>query len=418
MIFTKKKENKSLFKQVVSWDNICQGYLDLYESFTEKNKGFTYKGVDGSLLYDLEIDIETVLKEAQEELKSKTPLQPAKYIKIPKKNGGIRGIYILPVKERIKCQAIFRILEPLFEKQYSDNLYSFRKSHPSYYASRAVRRFYLRNLDKEMYVLKMDFHNYSDYHNHKFLLKVLKKFGVDKKVRDLAELFLHEPVVKDGALMSLCTGSMQGMNLCPLFNNIYAHHIDEYSSKHAHFYRRVGDDFIMFDRDKDKLMKLKKYVEKEAKKTKLVINREKTILCPIQADFDFLGLEYHDGIVRFPEKSIGNILAAWKKKLHYSPTMPSNAKIGKLKQFMRNSKDIDAWKDEEHFMHYVRSYNLINDKNQIKDLSRRLFYLITKYFTGGTTYKKMATTKDILKDYKFPSFSKLHYLYTSGKMYR
>ena len=85
---------------------------------------------------------------------------------------------------------------------------------------------------------------------------------------------------------------------------------------------------------------------------------------------------------------------------------------------MRNSKDIDAWKDEAHFMHYVRSYNLINDKAQIKEISKSLFHIITRYFTGGTTYKKMATTKKLLKDYSFPSFSKLHYLYTSGKMYR
>lgn len=416
MIFTKK--NKTQFDQVVSWDNICQGYLDLYESFTAKSKGLSYKGVDGCLLYDLEPDIENVLKDAQKELIEMTPLQPAKYIQIPKKNGGIRGIYILPVKERIKCQAIFRVLEPIFEKQYSDNLYSFRASHPSYYASRAVRRFYTRNLDKEMYVLKMDFHNYSDYHNHNFIMTALENFGVEKQVRDLAKLFLREPVVKKGTLASLCTGSMQGMNLCPLFNNIYVHHIDECLSKEAHFYRRVGDDFIMFDKDKKKLERLKKYVENEAERIKLVINKDKTILCKIQDEFNFLGLEYDNGVIRFPKKSFSNILCAWEKKLRHSPTLPINAKINKLKQFMRNSKDIDAWKDDSHFMHYVRSYNLVNDKEQVKEISKRLFHIITRFFTGGTTYKKMAKTKKLLKSYKFPSFSKLHHLYTSGKMYR
>ncbi|MFC1656338.1 reverse transcriptase domain-containing protein [Patescibacteria group bacterium] len=414
-----KTQIKSMYADIISWDNICNAYLDLYYSFTEKNKGFSYQAVDGQTLYEIEADVEDILQEAQKELMEMSPLHPAKFVEIPKKGGGLRGIYMLPVKERIKCQAIFRVIEPYFEERYSDHLYSFRSTKPSYYASRAVRRCYLRNFNKKkMYVLKMDFHKYSDFHNHEYLLKILKDSGLEEPVIKLVKLFMRQPFIKNSTMMSLCTGTMQGMNLCPLFNNIYVGDMDEYLGKSAHFYRRVGDDFIMFDDDKDKLLKMKEYVENKAKAAKLVINDDKTILASIKDDFDFLGLQYHEGIVSFPEKSLKNIVAAWKKRLHYNEKLSINGKKAKLKRFLTNDKRLNRNDERENFMHYVRSYNLVTDTNQVQKLSKRLFHLLTKFFTGSTTYKNMAKTKKILKNSPFPSFTKLHYLYTHGKSTR
>lgn len=411
-----KTQIKSMYADIISWDNICNAYLELYYSFTEKNKGFSYQAINGQTLYEIEADVEDILKEAQKELIEDSPLQPAKYVEIPKKGGGMRGIYMLPVKERIKCQAIYRMLEPYFEERYSDYLYSFRSTKPSYYASRAVRRFYLRNHNKKkMYVLKMDFHKYSDYHNHKYLTKVLHESGLEESVIKLIQLFIRQPFIKNGTMMSLCTGTMQGMNLCPLFNNIYVGDMDEYLGKNVHFYRRVGDDFIMFDRDKEKLIKMKEYVEEKAKQAKLIINDEKTILSSVHDDFDFLGLQYHEGIVKFPQKSFKNILDACKIRLRYKEKLPLSGKMAKLKRFLTNDKRLNRRDDRENFMHYVRSYNLITDTRQVQDLSKRFFHILTKFFTGGTTYKNMAKTKRILKENPFPTFTKLHYLYTNGK---
>lgn len=206
-----------MYDEIVSWDNICHAYLDLYSKFTEKSKGQKYKAIDGQTLYEVEIKVEDILKQVQKELIDKLPLQPAKYSEIPKKNGKMRGIYSLPIKERIKCQAIYRILEPYFEKRYSDFLHSYRSSRPSYYASRSVRRFYLKHFNKDMYVLKMDIHKYADNLNHKHLLDVFQKEGIEEKVCELVNLFLKQTYIYNDTLASRCTGAMQGMTLCSLF---------------------------------------------------------------------------------------------------------------------------------------------------------------------------------------------------------
>ena len=181
MLF-KQKQKLSMYDQIVSQNNICQAYLDLYYIFTKKCKNQRYKGADGVALHDLEPEVEDLLNKAQQELLENKKLLPARYFEIPKPDGGKRGIYMLSVKDRLKCQAIYRLLEPHFEKQYSDYLYSFRSSHPSYYASRAVRRFYLRNFGKEMYVLRTDFTKYSDNFDRPYLYNVLKERGIDSDV--------------------------------------------------------------------------------------------------------------------------------------------------------------------------------------------------------------------------------------------
>ena len=120
-----------MYDEIVSWENICQAYLDLYKKFVEKSKGHNYRGIDGQNLFDAEINIDNLLKTIQQDLKSDVNILPAKYSEITKKDGGKRGIYTLSIKDRIKCQAIARKIEPVLEAECSDYIYSFRKTKPS-----------------------------------------------------------------------------------------------------------------------------------------------------------------------------------------------------------------------------------------------------------------------------------------------
>ena len=51
-----------MYDEIVSWENICQAYLDLYKKFVEKSKGHNYRGIDGQNLFDAEINIDNLLK--------------------------------------------------------------------------------------------------------------------------------------------------------------------------------------------------------------------------------------------------------------------------------------------------------------------------------------------------------------------
>lgn len=413
----KQKENKSMFDEIVSWNNICMAYLDIYQSFTEKCKGHRYHAADGQTIYDIEVDNEEILKEIQQEMMSLSPLHPARYYEIAKPGGGIRNIYSLSVKERIKCQAIYRVLEPYFEERYSDHIYSFRSSKPSYYASRAVRRFYLRNYGKKMYVLRLDIHKYADFLNHDYLRGVMRNLGVEEKVIKMVDLFLNQPYIKKENYVSRSTGAMQGMTLCSLFYNIYIGHVDDYVGENVHFYRRVGDDLILFDRSKEKLLRIKKYLECEAEKGKLFFSKEKEDFGNInKIEFSFHGLVYKDGVVSLRNSSFNKIMRAWKKRLKYNENLPHRLRLKRLKDFIQTNNRYVENGNNVSFMDFIRAYNLITNTQQIQEISKKFFYILSKYFTGGTTYRNMNRTKKMLKQYNFPTFSRLHKMYTSGKI--
>lgn len=406
-----------LYSQITSLENIKEAYLDLYYSLELKSRVNKYKAVTGKTLGDAEVFSEEMIKEIQEELLNNEDLQPAQYNEVEKSGAEKRGVYMLPIKERIKCQAIYRVLAPYFEETYADSLYSFRSTKPSYYAARSVRRLYLRNYKKKnLYVLKLDIHKYSDYHNHEYLYDVMRKHGIEENVLGLIRKSIRQPYLQKGTMRCLCTGTMQGSPLCSIYNNIYIGHIDKYLEGKVHFYRRVGDDLILIDKDKDKLAELFEYIKKEAQKAHLIIKEEKTVLDSINNEFVFLGYKFADGKVGLPQKTFRKILDSWKKTFKYREELTMEDRLKFLRNFFYNKEDLDADSKYKKFLDIVRAYNLVTDTDQIKELSSKFIDVLTIYFTGGTTHKKRLETKKILDKYKFPSLTKVHSWYVAGKL--
>ena len=338
---------------------------------------------------------------------------PARYFEVPKKDGGKRGTFSLTIKDRLKCQAILRQIEPIIENEYSPYVHSFRSDKASYYASRSVRRFYLRNYGKEFYVLRMDIEKYADYVDHEYSLQLLRNMGIEEKVVDLVKNVIKQPFVKDGTLMSYRRGILQGMTFCPHFLNLNVNYLDNIIGKQVALYRRVGDDFIIMDKDKEKLLKIKDFLEAEIKKIKLKFNTEKGQFGNInEMTFDFHGLQYKDGKVQFPQKSINRITKAWKKQFKFNPDQKQKAKIRKLKDFLW----LDKKPKNQYFAQYARAYQFITDTRQVQYLSKRFFDILTKYLTGKITYKNKKKTKKILKQCRFTTLPKYHYLRSNGKL--
>ncbi len=407
----KTKEPISMYDAIVSWDNISQAYLDLYKKFTEKCKTYSYKGIDGQTLSKAEINIDKLLATVQKELKTGVNLLPAKYIEVPKKDGGIRGTFSLTLKDRIKCQAVLRQIEPVIAAAYSDYVYSFRSDKASYYASRSVRRFYLRNYGKELYVLRMDIKKYADFIDHEIILKILKNMDFEDRVLEIIRNIIKQPFINKGTLMSYRTGILQGMTFCPHFLNLNVNHLDNIIGKQVALYRRVGDDFIIMDKDPVKLRKIKLYLETEIKKLKLEFNLDKCQFGNINdLTFDFHGLQYKDGKVQFPQKSITRISKEWKKRFKYNPHTTETKRIARLKEFLW----LDKKKQNQYFSQYARAYQFVTDTKQVQYLSNRFFNIVTKFLTGKLTYKSKKQAKEILKKCRFMGLPKHHYLRSNG----
>ena len=209
-------------------------------------------GIDGVTVKEYEADLEDKLKDLVARLKAKKyKPQPARRVYIPKSDGSRRGLGIPTVEDKIVQMGIKKILEAIFEVDFSDVSYGFRPNRNCHSA--------LDVLDKTImtkpvnYVVDMDIKQFFDTIDHQWLMKCLRQRVKDATLLRLIARFLKAGVMEEGKFMESDKGTPQGGVLSPILANIYLHYILDLwfekviKSKLKGFAQliRYADDFIL-----------------------------------------------------------------------------------------------------------------------------------------------------------------------------
>jgi len=397
---------KNLYEKIIDLENIRNAYLDLAEKLDEKNKTNKYSGIDGAFLRDFDINSEEIFLQIQQELVNFSPITKVIQYSIPKSSGnGNRNIFIYTVKERIKAQAIYRVVEPYFEEEYSEFLFSYRKTQPSYFASRSAVRRYKRNYGKDT-VLLMDFTSYSDFINHNILIEKLKKFEFDEKTLKFLELFIKaEPYTKN--LEKKDFGLMQGVPLIALFANIYLNDMDKEIGRLVQFYRRVGDDFMLADPNYEKIVNLYNRIVEIGNEHKLVLKKEKVKLINNKEEFNFLGYTFLDKKISIKESGVKRLIKRWEDDFNCNKfaDKPSYAKEKFIKYMFTRAES----NYEVQFKLIIKQYMMVDNDEQIKDLYRKFIKILTKFLFKKYNERNNRLTLELIEKLKIKSLYK-HYL--------
>lgn len=366
-----------MFKKIVAKKNLETAYLKIAQDMELDGRSRRYCGWDGWKFSDLELRSTEILDQIQKELKDFKLLAPSLLLKIPKKSNPqkVREIYIYNLKERIKAQAIYQIVEPIFDQYFSPYLYSYRSSHSSYFAARSVTRHYKKYHQRD-FVFIGDLSDYSNYIGHEQLKEKIKSLNLGEDVEKLLFLFIGNKVIRDGKIMNTKVGLVQGVPLIALFNNLYLDNFDKYVGPKIDFYRRVGDDLILFARKKDSLLPLKKYLEKEADELGLKINQEKSALHQPGEAFDFLGYHFSKGLISLPANYKRALLLKWRQQFSYYYRQNENGK----KNYLKGIINRDRQNLKEQFNQLAEQKKFVNDEKQLRDLSESFFRILTRYF--------------------------------------
>jgi RNA-directed DNA polymerase len=341
---------------------------DLIERLVErKNMELAYKrvlsnkgaaGIDGMTVKDLKSHLQTHWVSIKESLKQGVyQPQPVRRVEIPKPNGGVRLLGIPTVLDRLIQQALYQILNPIFDPTFSENSYGFRSGKS---AGQAISKAKSYQLDGKRWVVDMDLSKFFDEVNHDKLMMLLRRRISDKRILALIRRYLQAGVMKEGTFTASEKGTPQGGNLSPLLSNIMLDELDKELIKRGHSFCRYADDCNIYVRSRraaERVMtSITKYVEN---KLKLKVNKDKSAVgrpwerkflgCSFTINFKTKIRPAKESIEKLKKnvktvfrKSRGNNIGQFIRKT-LNPIIRGWANYFKISEVKRFAEELDGW---------------------------------------------------------------------------
>ena len=228
-----RKPELSLLEQILGLDNM----FDAMERVV-RNRGSA--GIDGMTVEGLQAYLIKHYRELCESIRGGWyKPAPVKRVEIPKPDGGKRLLGVPTVIDRMVQQAIVQIVQPIFERTFSESSYGFRPGRSARQAIGRAKKYYEEGYT---YVVDLDLEKYFDTVNHDLLIKMVRETVKDESVIVLIRRFLKSGVMVDGLVSQTEQGTPQGGNLSPLLSNIYLTKFDRMLEERGHKFVRYADD--------------------------------------------------------------------------------------------------------------------------------------------------------------------------------
>lgn len=304
--------------------NRAKGYKEhrfggLYSLLNEANLKWAFgnlnkaaaPGVDNVTYKEYEKNLDANIKELTERLKRKgykAKLIRRKYI--PKGNTGkMRPLGIPALEDKIVQYCVAKILEAIYEADFSDFSYGYR---PNIGARDAVWELGCQiQYGGFKWVVEADIKSYFDNINYDWMVKMLKLRVDDGALIKLIVKWLKAGIMEDAnTVIYPKTGTPQGGIVSPVLANIYLHYVlDLWFEKVVRklcrrkvMMMRYADDFVCLFQDREEAEKFYRVLPKRLGKFGLEVSAEKTNIIPFSSleitgnnAFEFLGFEFRWG---------------------------------------------------------------------------------------------------------------------------
>ena len=169
--------------------------------------------------------------------------QPVRLAEIEKPGGGKRGLGIPTVVDRMIQQAMHQVLNPLFDPEFSESSFGYRKGKNAEQAVLQAKR-YMQ--EEKQWVVDVDLSKFFDEVNHDVLMAKIKRKVSDKRMLKLIDRYLRTGIMHDGVASPRNQGTPQGSPLSPLLSNILLNELDKELERRGHSFCRYADDFVIF----------------------------------------------------------------------------------------------------------------------------------------------------------------------------
>lgn len=374
---------ENLLESIVDNRNIFEAYKKVVAN--KGSHGIDEMRVDELLPY-LQRNYETLKAEL---LSEKYKPQPVRRVEIPKPNEGIRLLGIPTVVDRLIQQAINQVINPIFDREFSDSSYGFRPKRSSHMVLKQAQRYINEGYRQ---VVDMDLEKFFDNVNHDLLMNLISRKIEDKRVLRLIRKYLNSGIMLKGTVVKSEEGAPQGGPLSPLLSNILLDELDKELERRGHKFCRYADDaniYVKSRRAGERVLKsITKYLDQ---KLKLKVNTEKSaVSSPTKRKFLGYSFYYGKGGIKFRvhDKSYERLKEKITKITNRNTSMNFDYRIKKLNEIV---------------VDWVNYFKLADMKRKLEDLDqwirRRLRACVWKTWknvrTRGRNLMKLGVPRDI-----------------------
>lgn len=357
----------------------------------KKNKA---AGVDEVTKEMYAADLETNLIKLVDRLQRMAYIpQPVRRVFIPKTGSDkLRPLGIPTLEDKLVQAGLVRILEAIYEQDFIDGSYGFRRGRGQHDALRALS--YAVEKEPVNYIVEADIKGFFDTVRHDWILKFLEHRVGDRRVWRMVWRFLRAGVVEDGAFRVTEEGTPQGGVISPLLANIYLHYVLDIWFERVYRKRctgyanlvRFADDFVTCFRNEQDATEFRTALIERLAKFGLAVEPTKTKMLEFgrfaiervakkgkkPETFDFLGLTHYCDTRRTGKGFRMKRITARKKfraKLREFKEWVKKARTSSLKEIWQTA----SAKLRGHFNYYGVTDNFAGIKRFAREAQRLLF---------------------------------------------
>ncbi|MGH9960089.1 MAG: reverse transcriptase domain-containing protein, partial [Pyrinomonadaceae bacterium] len=247
-------------------------------------------GVDAVTIARFARNLESELAQLSSELTKETykPLPLVRFF-VTKSNGGQRPLSVPAVRDRIVQHGVISVVGPIFEKEFDNCSFAYRKGKSVKQALQQVE--YLRESGYH-WVLDADITSYFDNVDHGLLFARVGELVPDKRVLSLMREWVAARIYDGHQISQLQKGLPQGAPISPMLANLYLDTFDDQMLSSGQKLVRFADDFVVLCKSKPQAERALKLTRRILANLRLTLSDEKTRVTNFTDGFKYLGATF------------------------------------------------------------------------------------------------------------------------------
>jgi group II intron reverse transcriptase/maturase len=274
----------------------------LHQAWQQVRSNAGAAGIDHMTIRDFEARQALLLDLIHEKLKSGIyRFKPAKRALIPKPGSSKQRKLGIPVViDRIVSQSLHTVLEEIFDTDFTDSNFGFRRGHSQHQAIDHMRA---AVLDGYTWCASIDLQSFFDEIPHPLIFQLIRRKISDERLVTLIARLLKAGVMIEGVFHKSLKGSPQGSPASPILSNVVLNELDHELERRGHRYCRWADDFVILVKSERAAHRvLESVVNYLEDHLGLPVNQQKSHVAEAK-DVEFLGFQILRGKIRISHNS-------------------------------------------------------------------------------------------------------------------